>query len=145
MDLIFSSTANNGFFHKKKLTEERCLKLVANIFRLECCTWLYMDYKSLHSLAVHAFFKHSEIPWRSATHHMNTYRKRRIPVLAKAKARPKIPLPIIALLRLKTDIPNEVVPGIWRNKGRCVSNSLEWSREIQFYFKPCVLWCITHK
>lgn len=98
-----------------------------------------MDYKSLHLLAVHAFFKHSEIPWRSATHHMNTYRKRRIPVLAKAKARPKIPLPIIALLRLKTDIPSEVVPGIWRNKNRCVSNGLEQSREMHLCFKPSVL------
>ena len=33
--------------------------------------------------------------------------------MAKAKARPKIPLPMMALLRLKTDIPREVVPGIW--------------------------------
>lgn len=41
-----------------------------------------------------------------------TYVKSRIPVLANAKARPNIPLPIMALLRLKTDIPNEVVPGI---------------------------------
>lgn len=43
---------------------------------------------------------------------VNTHRKRRIPVFARAKASPKIPLPIMALLRLKTDMPNEVVPGI---------------------------------
>lgn len=141
MDLIFSSTTSSAFFYKN-IWLKKSLKLVANIFRLECCTWLHMDYKSLHLLAVHAFFKHTEIPWRSATHHMNTYRKRRIPVLAKAKARPKIPLPIIALLRLKTDIPREVVPGIWRNKGRYVSSSLEQSREMHLCFKPRVLWCI---
>lgn len=129
-------------FSAKTFDWKKSLKLAANIFGLECCTWLHMDYKSLHLLAVHAFFKPSEIPWRSATHHMNTYRKRRIPVLAKAKARPKIPLPIIALLRLKTDIPSEVVPGIWRSKDRRVSNSLEQSREMHLCFKPCVLWCI---
>lgn len=87
-----------------------------------------MDCKTLQLLAVLMFFKHSETAWRSAAHRANTYRKRRIPVLAKAKARPKIPLPIIALLRLKTDIPNEVVPGIWRSKDRQVSNNLERSR-----------------
>ena len=34
-------------------------------------------------------------------------------MFARAKASPKIPLPIMALLRLKTDMPKEVVPGIW--------------------------------
>jgi len=72
---------------------------------------------------------------------MNTYRKRRIPVLAKAKARPKIPLPIIALLRLKTDIPSEVVPGIWRSKDRHVSNSLEHSREINASYTSNSTFC----
>lgn len=43
---------------------------------------------------------------------VNTHRNRRIPVLARAKASPRIPLPIMALLRLKTDMPREVVPGI---------------------------------
>ena len=43
---------------------------------------------------------------------VNTHRKSRIPVFARAKASPKIPLPIMALLRLKTDMPKEVVPGI---------------------------------
>lgn len=43
---------------------------------------------------------------------VNTYRKSRIPVFARAKASPKIPLPMMALLRLKTDMPKEVVPGI---------------------------------
>lgn len=57
--------------------------------------------------------------------------------MAKAKARPKIPLPIIALLRLKTDIPSEVVPGIY--KDRRVSNSLEQSREMHLCFKLRVL------
>ncbi len=33
-----------------------------------------------------------------------------IPVLDIAKANPRIPLPIMALLRLKMDIPNEVFP-----------------------------------
>lgn len=95
------------------------------------------DYKSLRSLAAPTFFKCSEAARTSATHHTNTYRKRRIPVLAKAKARPKIPLPIIALLRLKTDIPSEVVPGIYRD--RHVSNSLEQSREMHLCFKLRVL------
>ena len=31
--------------------------------------------------------------------------------MAKAKARPKIPLPMMALLRLNEDIPKEVIPG----------------------------------
>lgn len=43
---------------------------------------------------------------------VNTHRKSRIPVFARAKASPKIPLPMMALLRLKTDMPKEVVPGI---------------------------------
>lgn len=98
-----------------------------------------MDYKFLCLLAAHMFFKHSETAQTSATHHRNTYKKRRIPVLAKAKARPKIPLPIIALLRLKTDIPREVVPGIWRSKDRRVSNSLARSREMHLCFKLHVL------
>lgn len=33
-----------------------------------------------------------------------------MPVLDMAKASPRIPLPIMALLRLKTDMPNEVFP-----------------------------------
>lgn len=33
-----------------------------------------------------------------------------IPVFDMAKASPRIPLPIMALLRLKTDMPNEVFP-----------------------------------
>lgn len=88
-----------------------------------------MDYKSFHLLTAHTFFKCSKTAWGSATHHANTYRKRIIPVLAKAKARPKIPLPMIALLRLKMDIPMEVVPGIWGGKERRVSSSLEQSKE----------------
>jgi len=64
---------------------------------------------------------------RSAPQPIHTYEKRTIPVLANAKARPKMPLPMMALLRLKTDIPKEVVPGIWRNKGLCVNRSLEQS------------------
>lgn len=40
----------------------------------------------------------------------STYRKRRMPVLAIAYASPRIPLPMMALLRLKTDIPKEVFP-----------------------------------
>lgn len=39
-----------------------------------------------------------------------THIKRTIPVLDIAKANPRIPLPMIALLRLKTDMPNEVFP-----------------------------------
>lgn len=41
---------------------------------------------------------------------LNTHRKRIIPVLDIAKASPRIPLPIMALLRLKTDMPNDVFP-----------------------------------
>lgn len=40
----------------------------------------------------------------------HTHIKRMIPVLDIAKANPRIPLPIMALLRLKMDIPNEVFP-----------------------------------
>lgn len=39
-----------------------------------------------------------------------TYKNRTTPVLAMAYASPRIPLPMIALPRLKTDIPNEVFP-----------------------------------
>lgn len=145
MGLICSSITSSGFSHQKIWLKKKCPKLVANIFRLECCAWLQMDYKSLRLLAVRTFFKHSEAAQGWVTHHANTYRKRRIPVLAKAKARPKIPLPIIALLRLKTDIPNEVVPGICRSKGRRVSNSLEQSREMHLCFELHVLWYIRYK
>lgn len=41
---------------------------------------------------------------------LHTHKKRMIPVLDIAKANPRIPLPIMALLRLKTDMPNEVFP-----------------------------------
>lgn len=43
----------------------------------------------------------------------DTYTKRAIPVFAMAKERPRMPLPTMALLRLNTDIPKEVVPGCW--------------------------------
>lgn len=43
-----------------------------------------------------------------------THIKRTIPVLDIAKANPRIPLPMIALLRLKTDMPNEVFPSNWK-------------------------------
>lgn len=55
-------------------------------------------------------------------------------MLANAKARPRMPLPMMALLRLKTDIPREVVPGIWRNRGSQVSNGLEQSTEMPLHF-----------
>lgn len=45
--------------------------------------------------------------------HVHTHRNSRMPVLARAKARPRIPLPMMALLRLKEDIPKGVVPGCW--------------------------------
>lgn len=38
----------------------------------------------------------------------DTHMKSTMPVLAMAKDRPRIPLPMMALLRLKTDIPKEV-------------------------------------
>lgn len=55
-------------------------------------------------------------------------------MLAKAKARPNIPLPMIALLRLKTDIPKDVVPGLCKkrelgkkgNKGKRQLNFKTW-------------------
>lgn len=71
---------------------------------------------------------------RSDPQPAHTYKKRRIPVLANAKARPRMPLPMMALLRLKTDIPREVVPGIWRNRGSQVSNGLEQSTEMPLHF-----------
>lgn len=40
-----------------------------------------------------------------------THMKSTMPVLAMAKDRPRMPLPMMALLRLKTDIPKEVWPG----------------------------------
>lgn len=40
----------------------------------------------------------------------STYRKRRTPVFAIAYANPRMPLPMMALLKLKTDIPNVVFP-----------------------------------
>lgn len=39
-----------------------------------------------------------------------THRKRTMPVFDMAYDRPRMPLPMIALLRLKTDIPKEVLP-----------------------------------
>lgn len=47
--------------------------------------------------------------------------KRIIPVLDIAKANPRIPLPIMALLRLKTDMPNDVFPS------NCNKNTTELS------------------
>lgn len=41
-----------------------------------------------------------------------TYTNSTNPVFAKAKANPRIPLPMIALLKLNTDIPIDVVPGL---------------------------------
>lgn len=38
------------------------------------------------------------------------------PVLAIAYASPRIPLPMIAFPRLKTDIPKEVFPSNYKNK-----------------------------
>lgn len=40
-----------------------------------------------------------------------TYVKSTMPVFAMAKDKPRMPLPIMALLKLKTDIPKEVWPG----------------------------------
>lgn len=40
-----------------------------------------------------------------------TYVKSTMPVLAMAKDKPRMPLPMMALLKLKTDIPKEVWPG----------------------------------
>lgn len=48
--------------------------------------------------------------------HWGTHRKSRMPVLAMAYARPRMPLPMMALLRLNTDIPNEVFPSNCRNR-----------------------------
>lgn len=39
-----------------------------------------------------------------------THRKRTMPVFDMAYDRPRMPLPMMALLRLKTDIPKEVLP-----------------------------------
>lgn len=39
-----------------------------------------------------------------------TYKKRMMPVLDMAYAKPRIPLPMMALPRLKTDMPKEVFP-----------------------------------
>lgn len=40
-----------------------------------------------------------------------TYVNRTMPVLAMAYDRPRMPLPMMALLRLKTDMPKEAWPG----------------------------------
>lgn len=56
-----------------------------------------------------------------------------IPVLDIAKANPRIPLPIMALLRLKTDMPNEVFPSNY-NSSR-TDRRLDWrTAQNQFYF-----------
>lgn len=95
-------------------------------------------------MAARMSFECNETAQRSATHHANTYRKRRIPVLAKAKARPKIPLPIIALLRLNTDIPREVVPGIWR-RPTCQQQLGMKQGNASVLQTPHILQCIRYK
>lgn len=51
-----------------------------------------------------------------------------MPVLDMAYASPRIPLPMIALLRLNTDIPNEVFPS---NCQRHKDNMLKMSKNMQ--------------
>lgn len=43
-----------------------------------------------------------------------THRKKMMPVFDMAYDRPRMPLPMMALLRLKTDIPKEVLPSNWK-------------------------------
>lgn len=54
-----------------------------------------------------------KINWRSEGKVVgrDTHMKSTMPVLAMAKDKPRMPLPMMALLRLKTDIPKEVWPG----------------------------------
>lgn len=42
---------------------------------------------------------------------LDTHTNSAMPVLAMAYDKPSIPLPMMALPRLNTDIPNEAVPG----------------------------------
>lgn len=52
----------------------------------------------------------------------SAHRKRTMPVLDMAYDRPRMPLPMMALLRLKTDMPKEVLPSNWkRHKTRAIS------------------------
>lgn len=56
-------------------------------------------------------FSGHRLHWIHQTSLLCTYLKSTMPVLAMAKDKPRIPLPMMALLRLKTDIPKEVWPG----------------------------------
>lgn len=47
----------------------------------------------------------------------DTHRKRTMPVLDMAYDKPRMPLPMMALLRLKTDIPKEVLPSNCQDTG----------------------------
>lgn len=54
-----------------------------------------------------------------------THRKRMMPVFDMAYDRPRMPLPMMALLRLKTDIPKEVLPSNWkRHKTEILTSKL---------------------
>lgn len=50
----------------------------------------------------------------------STYVKSTMPVFAIAYDRPRMPLPMMALLRLKTDIPKEVWPGCCSERKQCI-------------------------
>lgn len=57
-----------------------------------------------------------------------THRKRTMPVFDMAYDRPRMPLPMMALLRLKTDIPKEVLPSNWkRHKKEILTSKTQYS------------------
>ena len=63
-----------------------------------------------------------------------THRKRMMPVFDMAYDRPRMPLPMMALLRLKTDIPKEVLPSNWkRHKTEILTSKLT-----QLFINNCV-------
>lgn len=65
---------------------------------------------SLTYLSNHKNFSSSPLPIIYLLLLLCTYMKRTIPVLAMAQESPKMPLPIMALLRLNEDIPKEILP-----------------------------------
>lgn len=73
---------------------------------------------------------------------MVTHRKRMIPVLDMAYANPRIPLPMMALLRLKMDIPNDVFPSNYGPERKEKTTHTEWAVEHLVLVYICSYTCV---